>query len=511
MGTPGRSKPLSRASGLPWWPLLLIAVAAWGLRVAGFLHRHGALGPPVDYDEGVYFSAAALLSHGLLPYRDYFFAHPPGIALLWAPLAALARGVDVATAFAVVRWCVPVLGALSAALSGRIAQERWGTRAGVVAALAYALYPEALNAERGIFLEPWLNLVCLSFAWVWLRPSEGIAARRRDIAAGALLATACALKLTAGVWVVAAVVACGVVGAWRRVARTVGTAGVVGLVIVGPFLALAPGPVVDGLLRFQLLRPPDGELSASRRMVSMLAEGHAGVAALGLLGLVVALVRWRRDEALAERLFGAAWLLTVATFLSARSYWVHYNASLAPTTALLAGLGASVVRSWASARPRWVGWGATALVGLAVLATLPDALRQGRTEAPWLVEMGRAVRASVPETAALCAFEPAWGIAGGRLPGVPVGTPALVDPYGLMLHDALGATERFATATAAFEHEGTQRTIRPLLERCDALVLQWRGEWQLSDTSEHWVREHFTQEGPLWRRTLGSEVRHSPP
>ncbi|NMO23318.1 hypothetical protein HPC49_49930, partial [Pyxidicoccus fallax] len=60
-------------------------------------------------------------------------------------------------------------------------------------------------------------------AWVWLRPTEDGTARRQDVWAGVLLATACAIKLTAGVWVLAAVWARGVAGEGRRVMRTVGT------------------------------------------------------------------------------------------------------------------------------------------------------------------------------------------------------------------------------------------------------------------------------------------------
>nr|WP_236673602.1 glycosyltransferase family 39 protein [Comamonas sp. JC664] len=484
----------------PWAPVLLVGVGAWLLRVAAFFNRNGTLGYPVDFDEGVYFSASALLSHGVLPYRDYFFVHPPGIAVLWAPVAALARVLDVDSVFSAVRWCIPVLGALSTVLCGRIVQERWGTRAGVVAALVYAVHPEASTAERGVLLEPMLNLTCLAMAWVALRPAKGRAAWRRDVATGVLLATACAVKLTAGVWVLATAWALGGGGEWRRALRTVGTAAVAGLVWMGPFVLLSAEPLVEGLLRFQMLRPPDGVLEPASRLRLMLGESHWGISVLSLLGLVVALARSRRRDAVAERLFSTAWLLTVAVFMSSKSFYNHYNASLAPITAVLCGMGAAWVLSWAEARSRRFAVALTVAVGLTAFSTLPEAINWAKQRDRGLLAIAGAIRAAVPPESALCAFEPAWAIAAGRLPGVPKGSPLLVDPYGFMLHGAVGAPERFATAAAAFEDESTQHTVKPLLERCDSLVLLGRGEWQLSAASERWVGERFTREGDVWKR-----------
>ncbi|MBZ4398562.1 glycosyltransferase family 39 protein [Myxococcus sp. AS-1-15] len=483
----------------PWWPLLLVAAGAWLLRIAGFFHRGGALGHPVDYDEGVYFSAAALLYQGLLPYRDYFFVHPPGIAVLLSPVAALSHGLGPALAFSVVRWLMPLAGALSTLLSGRIAQQRWGTRAGLVAALAYAVYPEAVSTERGPFLEPLLNLTCLTLAWVWLRPSTTQRqTQRRDLLAGALLATACAIKLTAGAWVLAVAWARGMSREGSRVARVILVAAGVGLVWLGPFFLLAPDAMLQGLLRFQLLRPPDGDSSLTSRLLSILVDGRLGLTLVTVIGVTVALARARQQDAVTERLFSAAWLLTVATFLASKSYWSQYNAHLAPTTAVLTGLGADfIVRQLHGARTQRIALAVTALL---ILTTLPGVLRAAKQKDRFLLPLGDTLRSTVPTDAVLCAFEPAWAIAADRLPGLPLGNPAFVDPYGLMLNDALLAPTRFPNAEAAFQDAHSQRTALQLLPRCDVLLLLGRGEWQLSDTSEQWVREHFTRDAELWRR-----------
>jgi hypothetical protein len=233
----------------------------------------------------------------------------------------------------------------------------------------------------------------------------------------------------------------------------------------------------------------------------MLGEWHIGLCLLAALGLLGALARLRQRDAVAERLFAVAGLLTVATFLLSKSYWAQYNAHLAPTTAVLAGLGAALALRWGRARSRPLALFVTAVAGLACLSPLPAAIGSARQKHHGLLALADAIRAAVPPTAALCAFEPAWAVAAGRLPGIPQGAPVLVDPYGLMLHDALSGPARFTHAGAAFEDAQSQRAIRSLLERCDFLVLGGRGEWQLNAATEHWIQAHFTREGPLWRRT----------
>ncbi|HZI02713.1 MAG TPA: hypothetical protein VEZ71_01760, partial [Archangium sp.] len=171
MSSPPQSPPLLEDGAQNrrwWWVLAVMAVGAWVLRVLPFFNRHGAFGYPVDYDEGVYFTASALLFQGVLPYRDFIFVHPPGSLLLWSPAAALASGWDAATCFVLARWLAAGVGALNVFLVGRLALRAWGPGAGVVAALVYATYPELVGVERGPFLEPVLNLACLAMANVWL-------------------------------------------------------------------------------------------------------------------------------------------------------------------------------------------------------------------------------------------------------------------------------------------------------------------------------------------------------
>jgi hypothetical protein len=40
-------------------------------------------------DDGVYLGSAIELVHGILPYKDFTYLHPPGMPLLLSPVAAV--------------------------------------------------------------------------------------------------------------------------------------------------------------------------------------------------------------------------------------------------------------------------------------------------------------------------------------------------------------------------------------------------------------------------------------
>src|SRR5579862_545272 len=71
---------------------IVALIAAYGQFALGYLaHR-------TWYDDGVYMGAATRLSHGVVPYRDFVFLHPPGIILLLTPFAFVGREVGTASA-----------------------------------------------------------------------------------------------------------------------------------------------------------------------------------------------------------------------------------------------------------------------------------------------------------------------------------------------------------------------------------------------------------------------------
>ena len=478
------------------WPLVVVALGAWVLRALAFFHRTGPMGYPMDYDEGVYFSAASLLLRGDLPYRDFIFVHPPGALLLWAPGAALTLGLDAATAYGVTRYAAATVGALCVFLAGRIAWRAWGPLAGCVAALAYAAHPEAALVERGTFLEPLLNILCLGFANLWLASEAPSRARR--IGAGVLLGLAVSVKIPGGLWLVAALLARPWKESWRDGVMLALVAFATFVVVVGPLAALAPSEFFRDVIAFQALRPSDGEPDRWVRLHDILHERRLGEVVLALVGLGTACVRAFRPPTPsrpAARLFAVAFVLTVATFLASRTYWNQYNAHLAASEAVLAGLGASVLQAFS------LRWGRVASRTVAALllvaASLPGlwhVLQGSRQQAPDVVALARHVRTDVPRDACLFAFEPGTALAAGRL---PMGATPVVDIYATMIHDAMSTGDRFPDTTEALSAPEAQQALRVMLGSCRFVILGWRGTWQLTPESRPWFKKHFVRRFPV--------------
>jgi hypothetical protein len=289
-------------------------------------------------------------------------------------------------------------------------------------------------------------------------------------------------------------------------------AGATVLLLVGPFFAASPSRFLGDVLLFQSLRPGDGELDRLGRLHEIFHERRFVSVGLALAGLLLACVRAFKSEGTsrpAERFFAVAYALTVAAFLSSPSYWNQYNAHLAASESVLAGLAASALHQWLSSRGQLLARAVLALVVVAMSLVTAKRLRQSaRWRAPELVELGRYIRQAVPAEAPLCSFEPAWGLTGGRLPPAKPGVPLLVDSYALMLQDALDSGERFPSTAAAFHAPASQQDIRPLLEGCRFVVMGWRGAWQLSAESRQWFQARFVRRFPaegqagvdLWER-----------
>src|SRR6202158_805155 len=162
--------PSSAQTGTGW---AVLAIAAIGCLLRAFpLIEAGPFGSPVDYDEGVYFASSALLLKGVLPYRDFVFAHPPGLLYFPSPVAWLGAVRDPAFGFAAARWLATLVGCANILLLGRLAMRWAGPVGAIIAAAGYATHRGAVSIERGPFLEPVLNLCCLILAWVWLGGKE---------------------------------------------------------------------------------------------------------------------------------------------------------------------------------------------------------------------------------------------------------------------------------------------------------------------------------------------------
>lgn len=466
--------------------LAAIALGGLWLRLSAIAGLDAALASPTGYDDGVYFSASALLLRGVLPYRDFVFVHPPGVLYL---LAATSWLPDPATGFAAARMLAAGVGAINILLLGLLIARVSNPAGGIVAAVLYAGYPDAVTAERSAYLEGFLNLACLAAANLWLRRREPDGAPRAFVA-GIAAGLACAVKFWAGIWVVAAVATAGLRNLRRDVLPFLGGAMLAGLIAVGPLALTAPRNFVTQTLLFQVSRPPDGVLEKAQRLRDIADSGHRAAslfAIVGLLALVVRIVRRRATTA--ETYFAIVMLLTVAAFLASSSYWNHYNSNLAASQCAVAGLGAAALLRW---RYRAA---VAVLIFIGIVAIDVRAWREVSRGAEWksgeLLAVRHTMPAIVPREASFFAFDPTWSLVAGRLPDCCDGAPPVVDSYGAMLLTAVQQKGRLESTTAAYRSGAAQPEIRRRLEASRFVLLGWRGHWQLDDPDRAWFVSRF--------------------
>ncbi len=419
--------------------LIGVAVAAFLLRLVALFVHGGPLAAPTGYDDGVYFSSSALWLRGLLPYRDFVLVHPPGILWVFALTSWLP---DPGVAFVAARVLACIAGGVNALLIGCIVMRAAGPFGGIVAAALYAIYPDAVTAERSAYLEPFLNLAVLSSMFV---------RERRPFLSGVLCGAACAIKFWGGIWLIA--------GLFKRERlRFFAGACLGGLVLVAPIAFPALNEFITQTLRFQLSRPPDGTLDLLTRAREMLMSGHLATSLLALLGL------WKTRD----RVFAIAMLLTIVGFFASASYWTHYNAHLAVSQCVLAGFAVAAL-----------GMRRSLLIALMLIVF--DARTILRTLRPHpSIEMVAAAQTPGP----FFAFDPSWSLAAHHLP--PASPPVIVDTYATMLLP--------------------QPLIRARLASSNSVLLGWRGIWQLNATDRAWFAAHFECTNPdagnmcLWKR-----------
>ena len=492
-----------------WFPhavLLVVACGAVALRTRFLVGGGGALASPTDYDDGVYFSASALLFRGVLPYRDFVFVHPPGIAWFYG---LVSWWPDAGAGFAAARWLACFLGGVNTYLAGQLVLRAGGLSGAVTAAVLYAVYPEVVGAETSTFLEPVLNLACLLSAAVWLSTTEETP--RRALLAGLLAGAGCAVKLLGGIWVVAALLS-PPRGRFAPASRRFLAAGIAaGALLVAPVALFSPASFFAQVVLFQVSRPPDGTFGAAARLPLVLDNGHllaTLLAAVALAGIGVAALRFRGSAvSREERFFAAAALLTGATFLVSSSYWTQYNAYLAASECVLAGLGAArLFRCWSGRAA--VPVAVVAMVSGAVLLRPPlrQTLRESRQRATSTAALLEEGRGALAAGGSLFAFDPSWGLVLGRLPTSGDGAPVVVDSYATMLLSATRGGRRYPNVDRAFREAPAQPEVRSRLERSRFLVIGPRGSWQLPEADRKWVRSRTvcmtpgTGELGIWKR-----------
>ncbi len=393
-----------------------------------------ALVYPIYEDDGVYVGAAQLAAQGLVPYRDFFFQHPPLGALAYLP-AVLYHFAPWGSAinFALARYWSSSLASLTVALiflCTYVATGRWSPS--VLAALAAMLDSSLGYVARQTLLDvPMLAADTMAVLSVLLALDRG----RLSVsaAAGALTAVAALCKLPGlGLAVPATFLL------WRRDRRLawayLATFMVVFMVGLGSAVALAGPTALYQIFAYQALRPMDGTVGLWARLGELASAPHRQLLGVLLISSIGCLA-FRHTLSRGLALLAATWgLLILAALMTSRSFYPHYLADAVAGAYL--GLGAVL----AALSQRRFGPVASLLVaGLLVAvgarATLGQlSIGQDRI----YVIVSRYIAETTQPPSRVLSLNPLFNYLAGRPLPEGWGWRYMLDSYGSMVYTGLG-------------------------------------------------------------------------
>lgn len=364
--------PAPTRPALNAWLVAVVATTAFATRLVPVLRGHGLEGLS-GYDGPVYYTAAAGLANGLLPYRDFLLLHPPGIVLALLPFAAVGRivGHSEALTAAGVFWMA--LGAVNAVLVSRILRP-YGRVAALAGGLFYAVFLPAIRVEESTTLETVTSLCLLGAMLLVSRPmTNRMLPTRVFVLAGVLLGLSAGVKIWGVVIGVAVVVWC-FAAAGRRagIATLLGSAlGVTAVCL--PFFLSAPSAMWRMVVEDQVGRRRVGVPWEVRlRDMVGLSEIHVRhdltVLVLVLVAVAVgfALAALSRTGRLAATVFLTSWVLLVTS----PSWSVDYASLAAPPLAVIVGAAAAQLLIWFRWRVTQVLVAVGLAAGLVLYATM---------------------------------------------------------------------------------------------------------------------------------------------
>lgn len=400
-------------------------------------------------DDGVYYGAADRLVHGVVPYRDFALVHPPGIALVLAPIAALGRAIGSRDGLALARVLTALVSVANVTLVCSILRHR-GAFASFVGGLVLACFPVAIAATHTVLLEPYV--VFFSVVGVALGFPNGALTRRplRAVLAGVAAGFAVVVKIDAAIVLVAIVA----VAAGREVAGAARIAiGAAAVVVASSlaFVALAPGAffrdvvvaqlsrgttarATPGLgLRFLDLTGLKGVTAAHVSLVA--AEAVAAFVAAALFVYVVVARRHLDDVA---RFAVASFVVVSLVELATPAFYTYYSYLPAALFATVAGSVAGDVAMLVKRVPRAIRALAPSLVVVTVGVAAFVADQQATFVTSYLAgdrpsDVAAVVDAKVPPGACVVFDEAVLAVASNRFDATRIDCPALDDPFGAWL------------------------------------------------------------------------------
>lgn len=324
-------------------PLIAAAAFTAGWWLLGVLAAGGFFGSLMISDTPVYLEAGDRIVAGLIPYRDFPMEYPPAaLPIFLLPSLLTPAAGDVAAYTRIFEWLMLGCGAAAAAATARTIQLVGAGAVRLGGSIAFmAIAPILVGPVLLSHFDLWpAALTALALA--------AIASRHERIGAG-ILGVAVMAKIYPVV-----VVPLLAAAVWRRAGREEAlrilaiVAGVM-LAIVGPFVLLAPGGVLDALAR-QATRP----LQVETLGASALYVLH------GLTGLVLVMGTGSGSQNLLGPLPDAlAALETVALVVSTVAIWAWFARGRPTPRRFLQGVVAAIVAYIAFGKvlsPQYIAW-----------------------------------------------------------------------------------------------------------------------------------------------------------
>ncbi len=398
------------------------------------------------YDGSDYYGTSVLLLRGLSPYHSYVLLQPPGITVLLTPFAALGRLTSTVTGFEAARFFVFMVSALNILLLGFLL--RWRSTWSLCVALALAcFYGDSLIAESSVMLEPFLVCATLVAFVLVFRHERFQGSRFAWLVAGVALGLGTSIKIWEVLVFVMLLLPAVRLGRRVVVSYLVGYATSLGAVSL-PFFVLAPSQFIHQVVIDQATRSASGSIGVVARVANLVDfSNFAGrhridlrfvvVAVVGITALVVLLsvVRQLATPGNGGRLQRAGIthleatsfvlvLILLAAFVSARQYYSHYGAFMAPFVAIVVSsvtvrvLGVSYLRRIT-----------VLLVIVFVLVLGVSVVRQiiiGRQQ-PKVTD---ALAKVIPANACTLSWNPAPLVLSNRLSAGDASCPVVLDIYG---------------------------------------------------------------------------------
>ncbi len=424
--------------------ILLCTALALGLRIYQ-LARPNYLSGPTQYDDGADFGSALRLLDGSLPYRDFVFVQPPGIALLLSPVALLAKAVGTDAGLVVARILTVCASATGVLLLGRLVRHR-GPLATTLACGILAVSPDGILDASTVFLEPWLVLACLLGALVMFEGDELTSNRTRLALGGIAFGVAGTIKAWAILPVLVLVWLVWRAGGSRSIAAYVSGVASGFVVLVIPFVVMAPNAFLHDVVVAQLSRADVARVPLILRLASMsgitgvlqfshLSAGEAKVivATVAIAGLLLAwvaltVVRGPRSMPTLDRFAIGTLVVVLLALLWPADYYPHYAGFFAPLLGLAVGLAAAGLVSALAPASVW-RWTIAAAIGIAVMAGVRLSYEAGTgrsTLIAWVDQL-------VPPGSCVLTDNAALTITADRFISTDPGCSKMVDAFGTSL------------------------------------------------------------------------------